>query len=82
MNEIAYDIAYLFELERQQAEAPAPPVTGAVPEVASRRAARPVVAEAQDALASELLQAAAVHEALVQQYLRMTGETFPEASGK
>jgi hypothetical protein len=39
------------------------------------------VDEVQKALARELMQAAAVHDALIQQYLRTRGETFCEPAG-
>ena len=49
----------------------------AVPTVPAR-VARSGVAEAQEALARELIQCAPIHDAMVQQYLRMSGETFRE----
>lgn len=77
MNDIAYDISHLLDVERQQADVPAPRVVRAVPTVPAR-VARSGVAEAQEALARELIQCAPIHDAMVQQYLRMSGETFRE----
>lgn len=78
MNDIAYDISHLLEVELHQAETPAPRVVRAVP-AAPARPARSSVAEAQEALARELLQFAPLHDALILQYLNLSGETFPEA---
>ncbi len=84
MNDIAYDMTYdishLVDDELPQAGAPAPRIMRAVPP-APARPAQPTVVEAQQALACELMQAAPIHDALVQQYLRMRGETFPESCG-
>lgn len=77
MSDIAYDISHLLEAEPCQADAPAPraaPIVRVVP----APPAPPGVDEVQKALARELMQAAAVHEALIQQYLRTRGETFCE----
>jgi len=81
MNDIAYDITHLLDAERLQAEAPAPRVVRAVPTVPAR-AVRSGVAEAQEALARELIQCAPIHDAMIQQYLRMSGEAFRESLGK
>lgn len=78
MNDIAYDISHLLDAELAQADAPAPRVVRAVPAVAARPA-QPGVAAAQEALARELMQSAAIHDALIQQYLRMSGQTFQES---
>ncbi len=75
MNDIAYDIAHLFDLEPERAAAPAPRVVKAVP-AAPVKPEAPGVAAAQQALARELMQSAPIHEALVQQFLRMRGDTF------
>ncbi|OOG54679.1 hypothetical protein B0E47_11455 [Rhodanobacter sp. B05] len=80
MNDIAYDISHLLDVELSQADAPAPRVVRAVPVVAARPA-QPSIAEAQAALARELMQVATIHDALVQQYLRMSGDTFRETYG-
>lgn len=81
MNDIAYDISHLLEVELHQAETPAPRVVRAVPDAVASPA-RSSVAEAQEALARELMQSAAIHDALVQQFLRMRGDTFQEAYGE
>jgi len=82
MNDIAYDISHLLDAENHQADAPAPAprVVRAVP-TATARVVRSGVAEAQEALAHELLQSASIHDAMVQQYLRLSGETFRESYG-
>lgn len=80
MNDIAYDITHLLEVELHQADAPAPRVVRAVPTVAARPA-QPSLSEAQAAIARELMQSAAIHDAMIQQYLRMSGETFRETYG-
>jgi hypothetical protein len=80
MNDIAYDISHLLDVELSQADAPAPRVVRAVP-VAAARPAQPSIAEAQEALARELMQVATIHDALIQQYLRMSGDTFRETYG-
>ena len=68
MNDHAYDISYL-ESELIEACMPAPrAVKDTTP------AARESVAvQAQEAMARELMAAADIHEALIQQYLRMSG---------
>ena len=81
MNDIAYDITHLLDAERLQAEAPAPRAVRAVP-TAPTRAVRSGVAEAQEAMARELIQCAPIHDAMIQQYLRMSGEAFRESLGK
>jgi len=76
MNDLAYDISHLLESE---------PFKTPVPEFRTARvtpaAAPPVptVAAAQEALARELLQAADKHEALIQQYLRMTDAAYQDS---
>jgi 3-oxoacyl-ACP reductase-like protein len=81
MDDIAYDIAHLFEVEPQRTAAAAPRTVKVVPTAAFKPAA-PSIAAAQQALARELMQSAPVHDALVQQYLRMRGDTFPETAGE
>lgn len=81
MNDIAYDITHLLEVELHQADAPAPRVVRAVPSVAAKPPTGPSLAEAQEAIARELMQSAAIHDAMIQQYLRMSGETFRETYG-
>jgi hypothetical protein len=78
MNDMAYDISHLLEVDSPQAETPAPRAVRAVPAVASRPA-RSSVAEAQEAMGRELLQFAPLHDALILQYLNMSGDTFPQA---
>ncbi|MEP7187274.1 MAG: hypothetical protein ABI767_15690 [Rhodanobacter sp.] len=76
MNDAAYDISHLLELE---ATAPAMP---------GFRSAKPVIvktgpsgmAAAQEALARELLQMADRHEDLIQQYLRMKDDSVPDTN--
>ena len=70
MNDHAYDIAYI-EAELIEACLPAPravkaPVSTAVPDMTT-------LVAAQEAMARELMVAADIHEALIQQYLRMSG---------
>lgn len=81
MNDSAYDITHLFDVELPQADVPAPRAVRAVPSAAARPA-QSSIAEAQEALARELMQSAAIHDEMVQQYLRMRGETFQEAAGQ
>ncbi len=81
MNDIAYDISHLLVDELQPADVHAQRTARAVPATAARPA-KPGVAEAQEELARELMQAATVHDAMVQQYLRASGPTFQEARGE
>lgn len=67
MIETAYDISYLLDAEPARVETPVSRV------VAAPVRREPTPAEAQEALARELMQAAAIHEAMVQQFLRMYG---------
>jgi len=78
MNDLAYDISHLLESE---------PFKPTVPEFRTARATPaappvPTVAAAQEALAQELLQAAATHEAMIQQYLRMTDAGYRDTYGQ
>ncbi len=81
MNDLAYDISHLLESEPVKTIAPefrtarVTPVTPVAPPV-------PSVAAAQEALAQELLQAAATHEAMIQQYLRMTDVAYQDSYGQ
>lgn len=76
MNDAAYDISHLLELE---AESPA------VPEF---RAARPAIVKpegstvsvAQQTLASELLQMEGHHEEMIRQYMSMTTDSEQAAN--
>jgi len=66
MSDHAYDISYLLESEMTTVDMPVVREQKTPP-------ARPLpspVAAAQEALARELMQAATVHEALIEQYLR------------
>jgi hypothetical protein len=80
MSDMAYDISHLLEADPCQADAPAPRAAPAVRAVPAAPAP-PGVDEVQKALARELMQAAAVHDELVHQYLRTRGETFCEPAG-
>lgn len=75
MSEHAYDISHLLESEPVRVAAPDLRIAKAPP------AAPPPlsVAAAQEALARELLQAADAHEALIQQYLRMTDAAYRDS---
>ena len=75
MNDIAYDITHLLDVELPQADAPR--FVRAVSTVT--RPTRSSVIEAQEALAHELIQCAPIHDAMIQQYLRMSGESFRES---
>lgn len=67
MIDSAYDISYLLDAEPARVAPPVPRVVAApVPR-------KPSQAELQEAMARQLLQADVVHEAMVQQYLRMYG---------
>ena len=73
MNDHAYDISYL-ESELIEACMPAPQAAKALASAAVPAA----VAAAQEAIAQELMAAADIHEALIQQYLRMSGNVFAD----
>ncbi len=73
MNDHAYDISYL-ESELIEACMPAPRAVTALASAAIPSA----VAAAQEAIAQELMAAADIHEALIQQYLRMSGNVFAD----
>ncbi|GGY26182.1 hypothetical protein GCM10008098_18900 [Rhodanobacter panaciterrae] len=71
MSEQAYDISHLLESE---------PVRVAAPDLRIAKAPPPLsVAAAQEMLARDLLQAADAHEALIQQYLRMTDAAYQDS---
>lgn len=76
MNELAYDLNYLIDSDSAEPAAP-PRVATMAPAPSPAN-----VAGAQEALARDLLQAAATHEALIQQYLRFSGapaqDAFPQ----
>lgn len=75
MNDLAYDISHLLESEPSKTIVPDFRIARAVPAVPPLVS----VAAAQDALAQELLQAADAHEALIQQYLRMTDVAYRDS---
>ncbi|MCW8807657.1 MAG: hypothetical protein OQK79_06035 [Rhodanobacter sp.] len=74
MNDHAYDISYLLDSDSVDASELVSTLKKASPP------AKPTVTLAlvQDTMARELLQAAAVHDALVQQYLRISGVASAE----
>lgn len=67
MIDNAYDISYLIDAEPVRVEMPAPRLV-----VAPVRS-QPTPADVQEAMARDLMQSAAIHEAMVQQFLRMYG---------
>jgi hypothetical protein len=75
MNDHAYDITYLLDSEPAKVEVPelrivrTPPPSSTAANVATVQS----IAAAQDAMARELMLVDAAHEALIQQYLRMSG---------
>lgn len=75
---MAYDISHLLDVDLPQADTPAPRAVRAVPDAAATPP-KSGVAAAQEALGRELMQAAPIHDALIQQFLRMRGDTFTEA---
>lgn len=82
MSDHAYDISHLLELDAIKSEptelrivrTPPPPRTPVAVVKTSG------VAEAQEALAKELLESAAIHDALVEQYLRISGDVVPDSA--
>ncbi len=70
MSDLAYDISYLLECEPVRPELREVRVVTAVP---VKPGPSSVIA-VQEALARELLQADDLHEAFIQQYLRMAGQ--------
>ena len=79
MNDIAYDISHLFDVELQQTAAPGLRAVRADCIAAATTPPALSITTAQEALARELLQSAPIHEEMIQQYLRMRGESFREA---
>lgn len=71
MNDLAYDISHLFEAEMMELDGR---------HFHSAKVQAPVICKTvdlltvQEATARELLQAADIHEALIQQYLRIAGD--------
>ncbi len=94
MNDIVYDITHLLDIPSRPIGAPAPRVVRAKPATPATPAPTTVASSAlvqapetetpepQATLARELMKFAAVHDALVQQYLRMSGTTFRAAYGE
>lgn len=72
MSDHAYDISYLLDSETATVEAPQLRVVKTPPPAPTAASLTAV----QDAMACELMLADAAHEALIQQYLRMSGQTF------
>ncbi len=73
MSEHAYDITYLLESEPAAVRAPdlrAVQARSAVP-------SQPSLAEVQEAIARDLMQAAEAHEEMIRQYLRIRGDVTP-----
>ncbi|WP_158881807.1 hypothetical protein [Rhodanobacter sp. L36] len=72
MSDHAYDISHLLDLDTIKGElnelriVRTPPPSQQAPVMKSNKSS---VAEAQDALARELMGAAVIHEALIRQYL-------------
>jgi hypothetical protein len=81
MNDHAYDISYLLESESARVEVPDLRMARAVP-ATPPKPPKPSVADAQEAMARELLQAAGAHEELIQQYLRFSGTSVLEPFGQ
>jgi hypothetical protein len=81
MNDMAYDITHLLESEPVKFEVPDLPVTRGPIKASPAVSVPSNVAVAQEAMARELMQVAEAHEALIQQYLRFTGDTFQDTSG-
>ncbi len=74
MNDAAYDITHLLELE---AITPVmPEFRFATPAVVKARPSR--IAAVQEALARELLQVADLHEEMIQQYWRMNQDSVTD----
>jgi len=78
MNDHAYDISYLLESEPARVEMPDLRMVKAPPAPPPK----PSVTEAQEAMARELLQAAAAHEELIQQYLRFSSSSLQDSFGQ
>lgn len=74
MIDSAYDISYLLDAEPARVAAPVSRV------VAPPAPRKPSQAELQEAMARELLQADQIHEAMVQQFLRMYGPGDEDAA--
>lgn len=80
MNDVAYDISHLLEFEREHAETPAPQPWRMAPTVADTWEQPPNTAAMEEALARELMQFAAAHEALIQQYQAISTKARVEST--
>jgi len=78
MNDFVYDISHLLESEPAPAVAP----DSRIAKMSPAAPAPPSVAAVQDSMAQELLQAAEAHDALIQQYLRMTDDNYRDTYGQ
>jgi hypothetical protein len=84
MSDHAYDISHLLDLDAPKVEPTelrivrTPPPSRAPAPVAAPKPQG--VAEAQDAMARELLESAAIHEELIEQYLRINGNVLPDSA--
>ncbi|OOG63950.1 hypothetical protein B0E46_08430 [Rhodanobacter sp. B04] len=78
MSDHAYDISYLLESEPAKVETRDLRITKTAPVAPPR----PSLAQVQEAMARELMQAAEFHEALIQQYLQISGKAYLEASAQ
>ncbi len=74
MNNTAYDISHLLELE---ATAPSPPEFRFAKPTAVKPK-EPSLADIEEALARELLQMDGHHEQMIAQYLRMRDDSVPD----
>ncbi|HWU75755.1 MAG TPA: hypothetical protein VN043_04575 [Rhodanobacter sp.] len=70
MNDHAYDISHLLESDSIQVEVATPRIVSA-PRAVPSKPKPPGPAAAQAALAMELMQCASVHDAFVEQFMRM-----------
>ncbi|MFC5581879.1 hypothetical protein [Rhodanobacter terrae] len=78
MSDHAYDISYLLDSETTTVEAPQLRVVKTPPPAPTAAS----LAEVQEAMARELMLADAMHEAMIQQYLRMNGQAFRDVAGR
>lgn len=78
MSDHAYDISYLLDSETTTVEAPQLRVVKTPPPAPMAAS----LAEVQEAMARELMLADAMHEAMIQQYLRMNGQAFRDVAGR